>query len=296
MDIFQLHLFCSLAHTLNYRKTADEHHITQPAVSYHIKNLEDELHIQLLERSKYCTALTVAGIEFLRYAERICEQEKLAKGRMESFASGEYGKLTIAGIQSYQTQISTAVSAYSSDHPDVSIELNILEGPELIHSYRFSEFDVYFGIESMLMEHPNYECKSVSRDYMELYYPAKLQPKPDSETWNKINGIPFISIAERNHTLYNRVRSIIQQCEYTPDQIHYSSSIEAVLHLINAGVGISILPAGYNTDGCFANVHSLPILHPDALLTLVISTRKNLNQPVISSFVKKIEHAMGARM
>ena len=36
MDLFQLRVFYSLGNTLNYKKTADELHITQPAVSYHI--------------------------------------------------------------------------------------------------------------------------------------------------------------------------------------------------------------------------------------------------------------------
>ncbi|MBQ5360921.1 MAG: LysR family transcriptional regulator, partial [Lachnospiraceae bacterium] len=40
MDLFQLKVFISLASTLNYKRAAEENHISQPAVSYHIKNLE----------------------------------------------------------------------------------------------------------------------------------------------------------------------------------------------------------------------------------------------------------------
>ena len=290
MDTFQLQVFCSLCYTLNYKKTADLHHITQPAVSYHIKMLEEEMNVKLLERSRYRTALTLAGREFLPYAELICEQEKLAKDRMKSISDGTFGRLTICGIQSYQSQIAQAVSHFSAEYPDVGVNTYILEGPELMHSYRFSEYDIYFGIESMLSTSAEYECVPFSYDYMELYYP--LTVKPDPEDLSSLAGIPFLSVMERNRTLYDRVNALLRAYGLVPERIQYVSSVETILHLVNAGTGITILPGGYNRGRNFGNMLSFEILHPDALLPLMIASRRQTNQSVIHAFMDSAEECL----
>ena len=301
MDLFQLKIFVSLANTLNYKKTAEANHITQPAVSYHIKNLESELQVQLFERNKYRTSLTEAGIEFLHFAELICEQEYLAKekilstfGTPNTFASGRTGRITVAGIQSYLMQISTISEAFMKAFPEVRMDIYILDGPDLLRSHMFSEYDVYFGVDNMISDNKAYQNRHVAAEYMELYYPEHLEDSIQMDDWNSFSHIPFISIVEKNSLLYNRVGSIMHDFMFTPNIVHHATSIESILTLVDAGCGISILPAGYTRSTKYLHTHSRKIIHKDSLLPLIISCKKDRNHPVINSFMNVVSTVLEA--
>lgn len=285
MELFQLKIFVSLANTLNYKKTAEANHITQPAVSYHIKNLESELQVQLFERNKYRTSLTEAGIEFLHFAELICEQEYLAKERILSIASGKTGRITVAGVQTYLEQISTISEAFMKAFPEVRMDINILDGPDLLRSHMFAEFDVYFGVKNMISGNESYQDRHILDEYMELYYPAHLEDSIQMDDWNSLSSIPFISVVEKNSLLHNRVGSIMKDFMFTPNVIHHATSIESILTLVDAGCGISILPAGHTRSTKYPQTRSRQIIHKDSLLPLIISCRRDRNQSIINKFM-----------
>ena len=112
MTLRHFQIFQAVCDTGTATGASERLNISQPAVSYHIKNLETELEVQLLERSKYRTSLTEAGLEFLRYAQQICEQEYLARERLSDISRGKTGRITLAGVQTYLPQISQAAAAF----------------------------------------------------------------------------------------------------------------------------------------------------------------------------------------
>ena len=71
MTDFRLHVFYISAQKLNFTETAKELHISQPAVSKHIKELEESLGVRLFDRNRNGLALTADGATFLNYAEKL---------------------------------------------------------------------------------------------------------------------------------------------------------------------------------------------------------------------------------
>ena len=71
IENFKLKVFRVVADTLNYRRAADELHITQPAVTAQIRSLEESLGIVLFDRIGRETNLTLAGTTLLEYVRRI---------------------------------------------------------------------------------------------------------------------------------------------------------------------------------------------------------------------------------
>ena len=66
-------VFRAVAQQLSFRKAAEEFYLTQPAVSLQIKALEEDLGVQLFDRSGSRVALTAAGKTLLSYAEQISD-------------------------------------------------------------------------------------------------------------------------------------------------------------------------------------------------------------------------------
>ena len=71
IENFKLKVFRVVADTLNYRKAADELHLTQPAITAQVRSLEESLGIALFDRIGRETNLTLAGATLLPYVRRI---------------------------------------------------------------------------------------------------------------------------------------------------------------------------------------------------------------------------------
>lgn len=71
MELRQVRYFVAVAETLNFRQASNRMHISQPSLSVQIKQLEDELGVTLLRRSKRHVEITRAGVVFLSAAREI---------------------------------------------------------------------------------------------------------------------------------------------------------------------------------------------------------------------------------
>ena len=83
VDIFFIKTFIAVVQNGSFRIAAQKNNITQPAVSQHIRVLEQKLKCLLLERSSKRVVLTPAGQVFLRYAQQILELYQKAQGEIE---------------------------------------------------------------------------------------------------------------------------------------------------------------------------------------------------------------------
>ena len=95
MELRHLRYFVGVAHHLNYSEASRRLHVAQPAISQTILDLEDELGIKLLHRTKRTVQLTTAGAVFLREAEQILRHATEAAQLARRAAGGETGSLGI---------------------------------------------------------------------------------------------------------------------------------------------------------------------------------------------------------
>ena len=74
MELRHLRYFVAVAEQLHFRHAAEIVHVAQPALSQQIRQLEEEIGVKLLERSRHKVRLTTAGKAFYENAQRILEQ------------------------------------------------------------------------------------------------------------------------------------------------------------------------------------------------------------------------------
>ncbi len=92
---FRLKVFRAVSRHLSFRKAAEELYLSQPAVSLQIKALEEEVGLQLFDRSGSRIRLTAAGEELLRYVEKLEAVASEAEGALAAFRGEVRGKLAI---------------------------------------------------------------------------------------------------------------------------------------------------------------------------------------------------------
>jgi DNA-binding transcriptional LysR family regulator len=108
LESFRLVVFRSVATHLSFRKSSEELYLTQPAVSSQIKALEEELGVQLFDRSRGTVSLTEAGALLLDYAHRLHALATEAEDHVREL-KGEFGGELVLGA-------STTIAQYALPH------------------------------------------------------------------------------------------------------------------------------------------------------------------------------------
>ncbi len=119
---FRLNVFVSVAHHLNFTRAASELHISQPAISRHIQELESTYKTQLFERSGNKVKLTIPGEILLRYAETILETYRNLQLEMNLLTGNFSGELRIgASTTIAQYILPPIIAKFIAKFPDVKL-------------------------------------------------------------------------------------------------------------------------------------------------------------------------------
>jgi DNA-binding transcriptional LysR family regulator len=121
----QLRIFECVARHGSMSRAAEELHLTQPAVSMQIKQLEEQLDVPLLEQNGRRLYLTEAGEELRGHAQRFAAQTIALQTAMDQFRGLERGLLRIAVVSTANYFLPPLIAAYSSRHPGIRVSLQV---------------------------------------------------------------------------------------------------------------------------------------------------------------------------
>jgi DNA-binding transcriptional LysR family regulator len=126
VDLRQLEIFVKVAEFGSFSKAAEALYLTQPTVSEHIRTLEDEFGVRLLDRLGRGAAVTRAGALLLSYAQRMLALSREARQAMESFQGRMSGELLIgASTIPGEYVLPALIGRFKEKYPDISITLLI---------------------------------------------------------------------------------------------------------------------------------------------------------------------------
>lgn len=124
LENFRLVVFRTVAEQLSFRKAAEELYLTQPAVSLQIKALEEDLGVQLFDRTGSRIALTEAGKTLLHYAEQVSALLVRAEQEVNALSGEHAGHLALgASTTIAQYVLPRLLSDFRREHPRVQLTL-----------------------------------------------------------------------------------------------------------------------------------------------------------------------------
>ena len=124
MENFRLKVFRAVAEKRSFRRAAESLYLTQPAVTLQIKALEDELGLQLFDRSCQTIQLTAPGKELLQYAEKIAALANAARQHLAQFGTAEKQQLKIgASTTIAQYVLFGFVGRFRAAHPESQLHV-----------------------------------------------------------------------------------------------------------------------------------------------------------------------------
>ncbi len=145
MENFRLKVFRAVARHLNFRRAAEELCLTQPAVTLQVKTLEQQLGVQLFDRSGARISLTPAGSVLLKYARKIADLEAAAMAGLLRFAGEQRGELRIgASLTIAQYVLPHILGEFQQQHPQVRLAVITRNTEQVLESLVAREVSLGF--------------------------------------------------------------------------------------------------------------------------------------------------------
>ena len=142
LTLRQLRVFEAVANHLSYSRAAEALHLTQPAVSMQIKQLEESAGLPLFEQLGKKIYLTAAGKEFRRYCRNILDQLDEAENVLAEMKGVDHGKLTISVATTASHFATQLLAEFCKRYPKVSVSLNVANREALLGHLALNEMDM----------------------------------------------------------------------------------------------------------------------------------------------------------
>ena len=240
LDSRQLRAFSVLSRTGSFTRTAQELHLTQSAISYAIKALEEEIGCRLLDRIGKSVVLTQAGEQLLARAEKILDE--MTAARLELSHLGKWGSSRLrigASTTACQYVLPAVLREFKESFPRCAISIEPGDTPEAIESLRAHRIDLAVNLEPRREE--SLEFRPLFTDEL-LFVLSPIHP------WARTGRVPRDDIARQHYILYGKTSYTFQMIEeyFREEKIVLHGlldlgNMEAIKELVKLGLGISIL-------------------------------------------------------
>lgn len=241
IDLRDLSLFSLIAESKSLTRAAERNHLSLPAVSARIKDLEAEAGVRLLYRTPRGVALTPAGQSLLRHARTILSEIEHMKSELQRYGEGVQGSIRVFANTTAVTEFMPEVLAtFLAEHPKVDVDLQERPTAEIIRGVLDGMTDL--GITSGPISADGLEIHTFSSDRLVLAIaPAHPLAAADKVRFADIIDYDYIGLHEGS-TLQNFVDQLMQNARRRLHIRVQVSNFESVCRMVEAGVGIGIVP------------------------------------------------------
>ncbi len=245
MELRHLRYFVAVAEAENVSRAALKLHVSQPALSRQIRDLEDELGLPLLERTAKSVRLTEAGRVFLAESRAVLQRADDAVRTARAIATGGRGELHLGYAPSPTARIlPPTLRAFQATLPSVRVKLHDLSTEEMLAGLREGKLQIAFLVRPTPAMLRGFRFEELIRDPMRLAVPpghayARLRSIPlaraATEPWVALSRADYPEYHEFLDTLFARTKEkprIVEEYEGT------ASLVSAV----ESGRGLAMVP------------------------------------------------------
>lgn len=283
--IDKLEMFIALAAERHFGRAAEVCGVTQPSLSSGIRQLEDQLGVQLVYRGSRFQGLTPEGQSVLDWARKICGDVRAMKDEMRSAHSGLSGILRLGVIPTALPMVADLTVPFTTHHPNVRVTILSRTSAEILAGIESLELDA--GI-TYLDNEPLGRVAQVPL-YLEYYRflcrTASPLAQRDRVTWAEVAGEPLCLLTAdmQNRRIVNQL--LAEAGVRVQPTIESNSTIALIAH-VRSGQWASVVPmrlAQMFQDG---GLRSIPIVQPEAEhLVGLITPRRDPQTPVLSALI-----------
>lgn len=236
----QIQLFVEVAKRQSFVRTAEAMHLTPPAVTMQIKELEAAVELPLFDRRGRSVSLTTAGEYFLVYAKRVLSTLKDAEDAMARLRRTEIGVLAIGLVSTAKYFVPRLLAAFRLEYPGIEARLSVSGNREqLVTQLQENTIDL------AIMGRPPKELATRAEPFAAhplvfVAPPGQLLLKDERPTLAELEAQPFI-VREPGSGTRRAMEDFLRLQQIAPRVTMEMSSNETIKQAVMAGMGVSFL-------------------------------------------------------
>jgi DNA-binding transcriptional LysR family regulator len=294
MDLILLRAFVTVARVGNLTRAATQLHLTQPAVSLQIKNLQEALGVTLFTRTSHGLSLTRDGQALLPHAERALAAAGDVQRAAAMLRQEVRGRLRIGTILDPEfLRLGGFLRQLVETYPHIETALRHGMSGWVVEQIRARELDVGYYIGQPAEDDPReralFHAATLTHFQYRVLAPAGWKDRVSrARDWRALAALPWIwtpPASAHNRLLSQR----FAEAGVTPVKVAEVDQEPSMLDLVKSGVGLSL--ARDATAIAEAHAHALTIVEgvtvPTELTFVTLAERKD--EPAIAAAFKLVE-------
>ncbi|MCG8427825.1 MAG: LysR family transcriptional regulator [Chromatiales bacterium] len=239
MELYQLRTFLAVADEGNLTRASERLFTSQPAISAHIKALEEELSVKLFERTSKGMMLTPEGVVLKEKAQGVMSAAQAFTSTADALQGQLIGDIRMGvNTDGEFLRLSKMLSGVRTEHPKLKMRFIQEVSGNITHNILHETLDCgfFFG------ENPHPEIETVILSQVNFMLCASIAWKDQvvGASWDELTNLPWVfpipqcpymQIFEQAFAKYQK----------QPEDVAHASSEAAVNALIKEGVGVSLI-------------------------------------------------------
>lgn len=287
MNFEQLTYFIAIVENDTYFNAAEYLHMSQSNLSKQIIKLENELAIDLFDRSYRSAVLTDAGRLFYNDALQLIDQYHKVLQHIDDYKKSNEQNLHI-GTLPIQTQynLTSIFNRFKNQNPNIHISIDEVEEYDLIIGLNQDKYDIIIARENMINS-KQYDTYPIAEDELVVVLPSSHKLAAHST-------LDFNLLSGENFILMNPYTSIYKLCiqqikKYNIDaNIVGTARTESIIGAVSFNEGISLLPKSNFEIFNHKNVVNIPFTNPIRLSVVIAKKNTRVTTPALKKLIKFI--------
>jgi len=285
----RLQVFHTVARHLSFTKAAEQLFMTQPAVTFQIKQLEEQFNARLFERSHGKIALTPAGQMVMSYAERILGLSEEMETRVADLTGAMGGPLLLgASLTIAEYILPRILGEFKAQHPQVQARMTV-GNSELIET-RVADHTLDLGLIETPSHLPGLRTEVCCEDELVVICsPDHNFAKMRSVKPQQILGEPYIS-RETGSGTREFADQYLRRCNVMPEDLNIVmelGSLEAIKGVVETGLGVSIVSRATATKERQLGTLAMVQLEPRLIRTMsFVHVTEKFRSRLLATFVE----------
>lgn len=247
MKLDRIKHFVVLAEELHFGRAARRLNLSQPSLTLQIQNLEAEVGLTLIRRSKRRAELTPAGRQFLAEARIALRHAEQAAARARMAAAGDTGHLSVGFSVDYTHGfLPGLLASFHRQFPNVKLTSRMDVSANLSPAVADRTVDVAF-LSPPLLAHPTTlrELRLPATRIVALLPPGHGFARRRKLRLADLKADPFVLTPVTGWTgFYQQVARLFDEAGFVPDVAHEVLDAAMVENLVAEGVGVSLISVG----------------------------------------------------
>jgi LysR family carnitine catabolism transcriptional activator len=241
VSLRQLRAFVALAQSRSFAEASELLHLSQPALSVSIKNMEAAVGGRLFSRSTRSLELSPEGRAFLPIARRLLADWDQAFDDLGRAFSLRQGKVSIAVMPSFaMNQFPQALVTFRRRHPDINVTVEDVVMEQVIDAVREGQVDLGITFEPEQLDGVEFSPLFPDR-FVAVVAGESPLARESALHWNSLAGQPFIAM-NRGSWLRATTDAAMAAAGVRPRQLSEANQLATIGRMVSLDLGVSVVP------------------------------------------------------